>query len=251
MKISSRLVSAALIGMTLVGTTAAQVQAVSPAAATSATASSTVLSPELASFQQKVENFAKQTKLLEGEQAQKWLDRFEADVKKGTVRTHLPAGSSLAAEQASVYRFDSGNTQVSLPISGQVRGASVNAVYDSAGKLVESLEMQLTHDETKGLAQVWRDGVLSNSRTITAAELPKDLPAEAKAGGPVMRGFSFKKLNSCLANAGVSSWTLALLGTACGAACVGTAGAACVPCLTAAGGLGAGTVWFCVGKATS
>ncbi|MCX4800476.1 hypothetical protein OG594_02095 [Streptomyces sp. NBC_01214] len=64
-------------------------------------------------------------------------------------------------------------------------------------------------------------------------------------------GFSWSKLNNCPASAGVSSWTLALIGTACAAACVGTAGAARVPCITAAGGLGAGTVWFCTGKATT
>ncbi|MFI9200230.1 hypothetical protein [Streptomyces sp. NPDC053048] len=250
MKISHRLVSAAVIGMTLVGTTASQVQAMS-LSAPAVTATPQVLSPELSSFKDKVQNFADQAKLLKDEQARKWLDRFNADVKKNKVRTHLPAGASLQAEAASVYRLDSGNTQVSLPISGQVRGASVNAVYDSKGKLVETLEMQLTHDERTGHAQVWRDGTRIASKTITAAELPKDMPAEAKADNPALRGFSWKKLNNCLASAGVSGWTLALLGTACGAVCAGTMGAGCVPCLTAAGGLGAGTVWFCVGKATS
>ncbi|MCL6296847.1 hypothetical protein [Streptomyces kronopolitis] len=172
-------------------------------------------------------------------------------IKKETrlITTHLGAGSSLVAEHATVYKFHTGNIQVTLPISDQERGTSLNAVYDSSGKLIETLEMQLTHDDKTGRAQVWRDGTLTADKIIKAADLPKDLIAEQPRISAL--GFNWGKLNSCLSGAGISSWALALIGTACAAACVGTAGAACVPCITAAGGVGAGTVWFCIGKATS
>ncbi|MEU7061696.1 hypothetical protein [Streptomyces sp. NPDC046197] len=206
------------------------------------------MSPEAAALVDKVQELQSQSSVLQGEQAQAWVNRVKTAVDRKEISAHLKAGSSLAFERATVYAFKNGNTQVAVPISGQVVGASLNAVYDACGKLDNTLEMQLTHDDKTGHAQVWRNGSLTNDKIIKAADLPS---APTKEPQIAAKGFSWHKLNSCLANAGVSSWTLALIATACAAACVGTAGAACVPCITAAGGLGAGTVWFCIGKATS
>ncbi|MFJ7903548.1 hypothetical protein ACIQ6V_24155 [Streptomyces sp. NPDC096198] len=247
MRLSYRLATAALAGLALIGTTAAQSNSFAPAAFASASTDSG-LSPEAASLVDKVQELKKQSSVLEGEQAQAWVNRVKAAVDSKEITAHLQAGSSLAFEHATVYAFKDGKTQVAVPISDQVVGASLNAVYDSSGKLLNTLEMQLTHDDKTGHAQVWRNGSLEADKVIQAA----DLPSVGTQQGPIAaRGFSWHKFNSCLSNAGVSSWTLALIATACAGACVGTAGTACVPCITAAGGLGAGTVWFCVGKATS
>ncbi|MEU5810188.1 hypothetical protein [Streptomyces sp. NPDC047718] len=247
MKLSYRIASATLAGLALVGTTAAQSHAFAPASFSSPSVSG--LSPETSALVKNIKDLQDQATVLENAEAQVWVKRVSAAVAAADVRTHLQDGSSLAPEGATVYRFKNGNTQVSVPITGQVVGASLNVVYNSSGKVAETLEMQLTHDDTTGHAQVWRNNTLTADKIIKAADLPKGL--ESRPGQATTFGFSWSKLNNCLASAGVSSWTLALIGTACAAACVGTAGAACVPCLTAAGGLGAGTVWFCVGKATS
>ncbi|MFB6558413.1 hypothetical protein ACFCYH_05770 [Streptomyces sp. NPDC056400] len=84
------------------------------------------------------------------------------------ITAHLKDGSSLVTEGATVYKFKNGNTQVAVPISGQVVGASLNAVYDSPGKLIETLEMQLPHDGRTGHAQVWRNGTLTADEIINA-----------------------------------------------------------------------------------
>ncbi|ANZ14901.1 hypothetical protein O1L44_02835 [Streptomyces noursei] len=248
MKLSYRVASAALAGVSLIGITASQSPAfAAPVAASAASASD--VSPETEALVSNIKALQSQSSVLEGEQAQTWVKRVTADVSDQKVATHLKAGSSLVTERATVYKFHKGNTQVSIPFSDQERGASLNVVYDSSGKVVETLEMQLTHDDKTGHAQVWRNGALTADKTIKAADLPKDLPATQPKISTY--GFSWGKLNDCLSGAGISSWALALIGTACAAACVGTAGVACVPCITAAGGVGAGTVWFCIGKATS
>ncbi|MFI1736546.1 hypothetical protein [Streptomyces sioyaensis] len=248
MKLSYRIASAALAGLALIGTTAAQSQAFA-AAATASVSSTSDVSPETEALVGNIKALQSQSSVLEGKQAHAWVERVTADLSDKKVAAHLKAGSSLATERATVYKFHKGNTQVSVPFSDQEVGASLNVVYDSSGKLVETLEMQLTHDDKTGHAQVWRNGVLTADKTLKAADLPKDLIAKQPQISAF--GFSWSKLNSCLSGAGISSWAVALIGTACAAACVGTAGAACVPCITAAGGVGAGTVWFCIGKATT
>ncbi|MEU9720442.1 hypothetical protein [Streptomyces sp. NPDC047976] len=248
MKLSYRIATATLAGLALVGTTAAQSHAFAPSAFTSGPTSSAV-SPETSALVKNIQTLQSQSTVIDGDQARTWVARVGADVDAKKIATHLKADSSLVTQGATVYKFKNGNTQISVPISGQVVGASLNAVYDASGKLVETLEMQLTHDDKTGRAQVWRNGTLTADKIINAADLPKDLSIKQPQLSTF--GFSWSKLNNCLASAGVSSWTLALIGTACAAACVGTAGAACVPCITAAGGLGAGTVWFCIGKATT
>ncbi|MFZ3492059.1 hypothetical protein ACODT5_02260 [Streptomyces sp. 5.8] len=244
MKLSYRIATAALAGLALVGTTAAQSHALAP----SASAASGV-SPESAALAKNIQALQSQSSVIDGDQARAWVERVGADVDAKKITTHLKADSSLVTEGATVYKFKNGNTQIAVPISGQIVGASLNAVYDSSGKLIETLEMQLTHDDNTGHAQVWRNGSLTADKIINAADLPKDLSIKQPQLSTF--GFSWSKLNNCLASAGISSWTLALIATACAGACVGTAGAACVPCITAAGGLGAGTVWFCIGKATT
>ncbi|WP_329449334.1 hypothetical protein OG906_42915 (plasmid) [Streptomyces sp. NBC_01426] len=248
MKLSYRIATAALAGLALVGTTAAQSHAFAPSAFTSASFAGDV-SPETAALAKNIQALQSQSSVIDGERAKTWVHRVSADVDGKKITAHLKTGSSLVTEGATVYKFKNGNTQVAMPISGQVVGASLNAVYDPSGKLIETLEMQLVHDDKTGHAQVWRNGALTADKIINAANLPKDL--SVKQPQLSASGFSWSKLNNCLASAGISSWTLALIGTACAAACVGTAGAACVPCITAAGGLGAGTVWFCIGKATT
>lgn len=248
MKLSYRIATAALAGLALVGTTAAQSHAFAPSAFTSASVAGDV-SPETAALAKNIQALQSQSSVIDGERAKTWVQRVSADVDGKKITAHLKTGSSLVTEGATVYKFKNGNTQVAMPISGQVVGASLNAVYDPSGKLIETLEMQLVHDDKTGHAQVWRNGALTADKIINAANLPKDL--SVKQPQLSASGFSWSKLNNCLASAGISSWTLALIGTACAAACVGTAGAACVPCITAAGGLGAGTVWFCIGKATT
>ncbi|GAA3240557.1 hypothetical protein [Streptomyces lavendulae] len=248
MKLSYRIATAALAGLALVGTTAAQSHAFAPSAFASASATSDV-SPEAAALAKNIQTLQSQASVVDGEQARTWVEKVRADVDGKIITAHLKDGSSLVTEGATVYKFKNGNTQVAVPISHQVVGASLNVVYDASGKVIDTLEMQLTHDEKTGRAQVWRNGTLTADKIINAADLPRDPGIKQPQFSTF--GFSWSKLNNCLSGAGVSSWTLALIGTACAAACVGTAGAACVPCITAAGGLGAGTVWFCIGKATT
>ncbi|WPB78707.1 hypothetical protein KYC5002_06020 [Archangium violaceum] len=182
----------------------------------------------------------------------------EATRRSGKVTLHLPDGTAEDVSQAQVYRVDDGGILVRVPITGMTAGSVVGYVFDANRRLTQTIELHLIeHTATTGQVRIWLDGRQVLEREITE----KDTKAAANAMATVAMkrepgadarplGFSFGKFNSCLSSAGVSTWVVASIGIACGAICAGTAGAGCIPCLTAAGGVSAGTIWFCIGKAT-
>jgi hypothetical protein len=183
----------------------------------------------------------------------------EATLRSGQVTLHLPAGATTDVSRSQVYRLADDATLVRVPITGLSAGSVVGYVFDADRRLTQTIEFQLIeHTPTTGKVRVWLDGRQVLERQITEKETMATANAMAKASrgqAPSATdarplGFSFGKFNDCLSSAGVSSWTVTAIGIACGAICAGTAGAGCIPCLTAAGGVAGGTLWFCIGKAT-
>jgi hypothetical protein len=183
----------------------------------------------------------------------------EATLRSGQASLHLPAGAAADVSRSQVYRLANDATLVRVPISGLTAGSVVGYVFDADRRLTQTIEFQLIeHTPTTGQVRVWLDGRQVLDRQVTENETMAAANAMAKASrgqGPSATdarplGFSFGKFNDCLSSAGVASWTVAAIGIACGGICAGTAGAGCIPCLTAAGGVTGGTLWFCIGKAT-
>ncbi|WP_143195204.1 hypothetical protein [Archangium sp. Cb G35] len=183
----------------------------------------------------------------------------EATHRSGKVTLHLPDGATADVSKAQVYRVDDGGTLVRVPITDMTAGSVVGYVFDANRQLTQTIEIHLIeHTATTGQIRIWLDGRQVLDRKITendtkaAANAMATVAMKQKPGSTEAQplGFSFGKFNSCLSSAGVSSWVVASIGIACGAICAGTAGAGCIPCLTAAGGVSAGTIWFCIGKAT-
>jgi hypothetical protein len=69
---------------------------------------------------------------------------------------------------------------------------------------------------------------------------------DGRGGKQIELAFSWSKFNDCLASAGIAAWTIAAIGVACGVICAGTLGTGCAACIAAAGGIGAGTVTYCI-----
>ncbi|WP_152621866.1 hypothetical protein [Archangium violaceum] len=180
----------------------------------------------------------------------------EATQRSGKVTLHLPDGATADVSKAQVYRVDDGGTLVRVPITDMTAGSVVGYVFDANRQLTQTIELHLIeHTATTGQIRIWLDGRQVLDRKITENDTKAAANAMATVAmkqepGTRPLGFSFGKFNSCLSSAGVSSWVVASIGIACGAICAGTAGAGCIPCLTAAGGVSAGTIWFCIGKAT-
>jgi hypothetical protein len=184
----------------------------------------------------------------------------EATHQSGKVTLHLPAGATAEVSRSQVYRVADGGTLVRVPITSLTDGSVVGYVFDADRRLTQTIEIHLIeHTATSGQVRIWIDGRQVLDREITEQESEAAANAMATAAkrqqepgttDALPLGFSFRKFNNCLSSAGVSAWVVASIGIACGAICAGTAGAGCIPCLTAAGGVSGGTIWFCVGKAT-
>ncbi|TWT27730.1 hypothetical protein [Planomicrobium sp. CPCC 101110] len=78
--------------------------------------------------------------------------------------------------------------------------------------------------------------------TISNSMLSLLQPQTAEAGW-------WSNFNDCLSSQGIAGWAITSLSVICGFACIGSAGAGCVPCLLGAGLLTEGVIAYCIGMA--
>lgn len=131
-------------------------------------------------------------------------------------------------------------------------------IFDKNGALDYYSETKIVGNDIEYTADVavYSNGILLNEEHLQLEQkdfevvAPKDVSKENHF-------FSFLKpqtasagfwsdFNDCLASQGIAGWAITALSVACGFACIGTAGAGCVPCLLGAGLLTEGVVAYCV-----
>lgn len=222
------------------------VLSVTPANATSNDAS-TPLRPSTAAVQEAVLNATEATSnldVLDDVQTQSLLVANASDVDTAS-------GLDLALEQATGWAVDRNTTLIRIPIAagqGVVDPSSLALFVGRFGEVTSAVETTFTPaTATTGVVRAWVDGSLQVNRVVgepTASNRSSVAPAAA-VGSSAWWG----ALNSCLANQGIPAWILAGLSLICAAACVATAGAACLVCLAAASGFGGGVVGACIAYA--
>ncbi|RLQ94912.1 hypothetical protein D9X91_12730 [Falsibacillus albus] len=147
--------------------------------------------------------------------------------------------SNLDFHDAIVKSLDGGGYFVKVPLKGNSDVEKFNGVsvtFDSNKKVTSTLEVTLkeTSNDAAELTS-WLNG-----KKVQEVQFEKP---------DVQPQWSFSYFNDCLSSQGVSWAVIAALGFLCGAACVGTAGAACAPCLYAGAAGSGGTIGYCLGKA--
>lgn len=173
-------------------------------------------------------------KPLTGPSKDRWLQTFEA-----TPPTLSSAGS-ITPGTAQAYS-NGKQILVRAGVEGKdlVEPSGVSALYDEGtGRTSSTVETVFVQANGGGFVKTWIDGkdVLN-----TFVPTPKD--------SDKTRTIGWDEFTSCLNNAGVASWVITAITIACSAICLGTAGAGCVPCITAAAGVTGGVFYSCAAQA--
>ncbi len=158
------------------------------------------------------------------------------------------SGEILAPEQAFASKTDQGYVILRIPFEAKpnlLEESGYSVFFDTSGKVVASGEIVLNQiTEYSGRITMWQDGAKLVDTVVEDPNRPQQLEP-----GQAQTSFSWNRLNSCLANAGIAAWAITAIGVACGAACAATAGIGCIICATAVSGIAGGTIGTCVGKA--
>jgi hypothetical protein len=144
--------------------------------------------------------------------------------------------------QATVSQLD-GADFVTVPLTGTNLQDVTHVSYVVKDGVTTTVEMVATvTDESHAAFKMWQDGSLVRDVVI----LDPELASQGERATITSASLNWSKLNSCLTNAGISTWVIATLGAACGVACFFTVGLGCVGCLAAVVGFGSGTIAGCV-----
>lgn len=121
-----------------------------------------------------------------------------------------------------------------IKIIGDSENTSSEVAIYSNGNLLNEQTLQFTEDDFIVESQ---EQFATNGSSFSLLQ-----PQKVEASW-------WSKFNDCLASKGIASWAITSLSVICGFACIGTAGAGCVPCLLGAGLLTEGVIAYCAGKA--
>jgi hypothetical protein len=176
----------------------------------------------------------------------------------------LVAHSGLTFDLDRAEALQAGDLQVlrvpAAPDQGVIEPSSLSVIVDANGAQVSVIETAFSpSSDSSGDAKIWTDGQLTFDQVVNESDpIPNnanDAVSTLMSSGVTplndyVEGDWWGNLNKCLSAAGIAGWTITALAIACSAACIGTAGVLCVPCLVALTGGAAGTVSFCVREAT-
>ncbi|WP_214749963.1 hypothetical protein [Exiguobacterium sp. s189] len=148
----------------------------------------------------------------------------------------------LDSENVKALSLDNGNFFVQYVVSESSNFeaiSSVSFVLDSDLKIISVYEINLKHiDEENASLQVWSEG----NKTIDQTLVKPDVQPQ----------WSWSKFKKCMTNdLGISWATASTIGVICGGACVITAGAGCIACLSGAAAISGFNWGYCIAKAQS
>lgn len=175
--------------------------------------------------------------------------KLEALIKTAAVgQIKTSSGEVLAPDHAFASKTDQGYFMLRIPFKDKpnlLAESGYSVFFDTSGKVVASGEMILDQiTEYSGRIAVWQDGTKLVDKVVEDPNRPQQVEP-----GQAQTAFSWDKLNSCLANAGIAAWAITAIGVACGAACAATVGIGCIVCATAISGIAGSTIGTCVGQA--
>jgi hypothetical protein len=189
-------------------------------------------------FSKMLADFNEKTDLVNKKEELKLIKLAKKHLKNDGVLTSLKL-SDLDFNNTIVRILDNGDYFVKVSKKGsndveKFNGVSITFNQDNKATSTLEVSLKMTSDETAAL-KTWVNG-----DKVTDVQFSKP---------DVQPQWSWSYFNDCLASQGVAWATIAALGFLCGAACVFTAGTACVVCLYAGSSLSGGTIGWCIGQA--
>lgn len=190
-------------------------------------------------YQEMTDEFNQSTTPVDKQEKKDIIKLTKNNIINETINLKSLSHSELNFNDAIVHTLENGDYFVKVSAKGdnafkQLNGFSV--VYDQNKKLLSIYEVNLNQLNGEEVAlKTWSNGQSINDVVMVKPD--------------VQPQWSFSYFNDCLSSQGVSWAVVAALGFMCGAACVGTAGAACAPCLYAGSAISGGTIGYCLGNA--
>lgn len=163
------------------------------------------------------------------------------------------SGKELDPSLAFADRTNDGAFMLRVPFkhSGSVLDISGYSVFLDANYGVigngEVVFTQLT--SSSGRMEMWQGGVLRMSQEASDPQPATSNSAAGISDSNAVPAFSWDVLNRCLLNAGISQWTITLIGIGCALVCGATLGIGCLACVVAIAGIAGTTIGTCVARA--
>jgi hypothetical protein len=145
--------------------------------------------------------------------------------------------AAMVTEAAGIYF-------VTVPLLGTDIPELTKVVFSHDNGTTTVVEMSARFsDVAHAQLDVWQNGAHTDAITAENPEL-------MEADGSVAQVGWWDRLNSCLSSAGIHWAVITLVSAACAAACVVTAGTACLLCISAVIGGSSGTIAGCIQQAS-
>ena len=191
---------------------------------------------------------------------------FEENTKKLIFNDDISliTNGELSFSNLDVKTSDEKNV-VYLPIeyenvNRELNKSFLSIIFDKTGNLEYYVETKIVGNDVNYSAEVevYNNGILAkkeylqfdkedfDSTLLTEESISQNKTLFIKPI-KVSAGF-WSEFNDCLASKGIAAWAITALSVACGLACIGTAGAGCIPCLLGAGLATEGVVAYCAFK---
>ncbi|MBT2250318.1 hypothetical protein JHV56_16585 [Arthrobacter sp. BHU FT2] len=151
-----------------------------------------------------------------------------------------PSGiGKIAPSTAQVYsNGDQILVRAGLVGAGVVEPFGISIVFNkSNGTLTQTAETTFVQGDGGGTVTTWVDG-----NKVLERFVPDSSAEQISTVG-------WNEFTACLNGAGVAAWVVTAITIACSAICIGTAGAGCIPCITAAAGVTGGVFYSCAAQA--
>jgi hypothetical protein len=190
-------------------------------------------------FQEMAKNFNETTEVVSKKKEKELIELTKKSLNNGEIKLEILEQNKMNFKDAIVTSLENGNFFVKVSAKGknaveEFNGFSV--VFSQSEKLISTFEVNLVqlNEETASL-KTWFNG-----------EKVSDVVLEKP---DVQPQWSWSYFQNCLSSQGISWAVVAALGFVCGAACAGSGGALCAPCLYAGSSITGGTIGYCLGKA--
>ncbi|EOO23252.1 hypothetical protein IIU_07062 [Bacillus cereus VD133] len=191
-------------------------------------------------YVEKANEFKANTTKVQDNKKIEFIQFTQSNIEKGNIKLENLTEGQLEFKDSTVVDLKNGQTLVKVPVkdSADLEKISGIAVFVDKNKKVVStyeLSLKMLDSETAEL-KAWDNG----KNTINQLLEKPDVEPQ----------WSWSVFKDCVVDDLGISWAVAgTISVICGAACVGTGGAACAPCIYAAASITGANWGWCIGQA--
>ncbi|PFL81568.1 hypothetical protein COJ32_06430 [Bacillus cereus] len=183
---------------------------------------------------------ANEFKEIKGNEKSELIQLTQSNIQKEDIKLQNLTEENLEFNNSTVVDLKNGQTLVKVPVKDSTNLEKISgvAVFVDKNKNIVStyeLSLKMLDSETAEL-KTWDNG----KNTINQLLEKPDVEPQ----------WSWSVFKNCVVNDLGISWAVAgTISVICGAACVGTGGAACAPCIYAAASITGANWGWCIGQA--